>query len=86
MLTTEIRGIDDINKLLEKIAPREAFNIMRATNHGIAGEIRDDAKKFMPVDEGVMRKGTKAKRERTVRGQLLSTVHVADAHYWRLLE
>ena len=37
MLTAEIRGIDDINKLLDKIAPREAFNIMRATNHGDRG-------------------------------------------------
>lgn len=87
MIDMDIRGADDIDRLLNQIAPRQATNIMRATIHGIAGTIRDDAKRFMPVDEGDMRRGTKTKRERAVRGQLLSTVRVAhSAFYWRFLE
>lgn len=86
MMTVELKGLNDIDDMLSKIAPRQAQNIMRATIHGVAGTIRDDAKKAMPVDEGDMRKGTKIKRERTVRGQLLSTVRVAGAFYWRFVE
>lgn len=82
-----IRGVDDINNLLEQIAPREAGNIMRATIHGVAGQIRDDAKAGMPVDEGTMKKATKAKRERVRFGRISSTVRVArNAFYWRFLE
>lgn len=86
MMSVELKGLDDVDELLSKIAPRQAQNIMRATIHGIAGEIRDDAKRDMPVDEGDMKRGTKSKREKSVRGQLLSTVRVAGAFYWRFLE
>lgn len=86
-MQSEIRGIDDVKGILEKIAPREAVNLMRATVHGIAGSIRDDGKKRMPRDEGVMIKSTKSKRERTKDGLALSTVRVGhDAYYWRFLE
>ena len=87
MLTVTLKGIDDVQKLLETIAPRHAVNIMRSTVHGIAGGIRDDAKKKMPRDSGDMIKATKARRER-MRGSLaLSTVRVDRiAYYWRFLE
>lgn len=85
--TVELRGLDDVNNLLTKIAPREAFNIMRATVHGIAGGIAKDAKALAPEDEGDLRQAIKPKRERPVRGYLLSTVRVNPvAFYWRFLE
>lgn len=83
--TVTLRGIDDVNDLLTKVAPRQGYNIMRATVHGMAGQIRDEAKKKAPKDEGDLRKGIKAKRERSVRGRLLSTVRAAP-FYWRFLE
>jgi len=87
MLTATLTGVDDVQRLLETIAPRQAVNIMRATVHGIAGGIRDDAKKAMPRDSGDMIKGTKSKRERTRNGLALSTVRVdPSAYYWRFLE
>ncbi len=85
--TTTIRGIDDVDNLLSKIAPRQAKNIMRATVHGVAGEIRNDAKKSMPTDVGVMKRATKSKRRRGKPGWIRSDVVVAkDAFYWRFLE
>lgn len=87
MLTATLTGVEDVQRLLETIAPRQAVNIMRSTVHSIAGGIRDDAKKKMPRDEGTMIKGTKAKRERTRNGLALSTVRVdPSAYYWRFLE
>ena len=81
-----LNGVDDVSAMLSKIAPRHANNIMRATIHGVAGEIRNDAKKAMPVDEGDMKSGTKAKRERVKFGRINSTVRVGGAFYWRFLE
>lgn len=89
MIKTEVTGVDDINRILGSIAPREATNIMRATVHGMAGEIRDDAKENMKAheDTGTMRKATKAKRERGAPGLVASTVRVGrEAFYWRFEE
>lgn len=83
----EVRGIDDINALLGTVAPREASNIMRATVHGIAGTIRDDAKKDAPEDEGDLVANIKAKRRKVRRGLIRSDVIVGlRAFYWRFLE
>ena len=84
--TVTLKGIEDVNKLLEKVAPRQAINIMRATVHDMAGSISKDAKADMPVDEGDMKKGTKHHRRRGKPGQVQSDVAVAGAFYWRFLE
>lgn len=85
--TITVTGIDDAVDLLERIAPNQARNIMRATVHDMAKEIRDDTRKEMPDDEGVMKAETKHKRERAIHGKLQSTVRVGrKAFYWRFLE
>jgi HK97 gp10 family phage protein len=82
-----LTGIDDVQTMLTKIAPRQAKNIMRATIHGVAGEIRNDAKAVMPVDSGDMKRETKAKRERGRPGYIQSTVRVGrKGFYWRFME
>lgn len=87
MMKMEVKGIDDVNEILSQIAPRQAKNIMRATVHGVAGEIRDDAKRFMSEDTGVMKKATKSKRERGTPTRIMSTVRVTlAAFYWRFRE
>lgn len=81
-----VRGLDDVSNLLTQIAPNQAQNIIRATVHDMAKQVRDDAKAGMPEDEGTMKKGTKHKRERAMRGSARSTVRVGGAFYWRFLE
>lgn len=82
-----LRGVDDVDALLSKIAPRQAQNIMRATVHEMAGGVRKDAQAGMPVDDGDMKRATKAKREQVRYGRIRSTVRVAKkAFYWRFLE
>ena len=85
--TVTIRGIDDVDRILSDIAPREGLNIMRATVHSVAGTIAKDARDNMPVDSGDMKKATKHKRERTQFGKVSSTVRVSKlAFYWRFRE
>lgn len=83
----QVRGIEDVNEVLSKIAPNHARNIMRATVHGVASTITKDAKTHMSEDTGEMKKATKAKRERGKPDYIQSTVRVAEsAFYWRFRE
>lgn len=82
-----IRGMEDVVGVLNSIAPREARNLARSTVHASAGIIRDDAKRFMPSDTGVMKKSTKAVRRNIKDNILRSDVLVtAAAFYWRFRE
>lgn len=85
-----VSGVPEIQYLLSALAPREAKNIMRATVNGIAGEIRDDAKRNYPdgyYATGKAVKATKAKRRRGKFGLIRSDVIVEkQAFYWRFLE
>ncbi len=82
-----VTGVDDIDQLLSEVGPREAKNIMRATVHGMAGEVRNEARKNSPVDQGALKKATKAKRRRQQGTVIRSDVVVGKAaFYWRFLE
>lgn len=92
-MTMKVIGIEEVDKILSDIAPRHANNLMKATIHGVAGEIRDNAKKEAPKDEGTLKRAIKAKRRRGLPGKPLSEVRVEhgndarhDAFYWRFLE
>lgn len=82
-----VRGVDDVNRILAKVGPRHAKNIIRATVHDMAKQVRDDAREIMPEDEGTMAAETKHKRERVIMDRIRSTVRVSrKAFYWRFLE
>jgi hypothetical protein len=82
-----IRGIEDVNRVLQEIAPREAKNLMRATVHEIAGQLGKDARELSPDDTGLLDKSIKHKRARGTREKVQSDVVVdRKAFYWRFLE
>lgn len=86
-LETTLRGVDDVERLLGQVSPRVAFNLMRATINGVAGEIRKDAKRYAPRDHGNLQRAIRSKRERAVMGYLWASVRVdPSAFYWRFLE
>lgn len=89
MSQVRIRGIEDVNRVLQEIAPREAINLMRATTAELAKGIAQDAKANAPVDEGNIRAGIKHKRARGTRTTVKAEV-VANANgtsfYWRFRE
>ena len=83
-----VTGTDEIGNLLEQIAPRHARNIMRATIHGIATEVRKDISQNAPVGEKKrLRRGVKARRRKSPPDKPVSVVYFQkDAYYWRFLE
>lgn len=90
-LSADVTGIQEIDKVLTQIAPRQAKNIMRSTVHGVAGEMAKDARKIAPDDPNTkkndFKRSIKTKRERIVGNGILSTVRVLKkAFYWRFLE
>lgn len=80
-----ITGTADVAKVLREIAPREGINLVRATVNDIASQLAKSAKKNAPTDDGDLKKGIKAKRERGKDGEVHSTVR-AQPFYWRYLE
>jgi HK97 gp10 family phage protein len=85
-MTVEIRGIDDVRRLLTDLMPREARALTRQTTKDVAEAIVDASTPLMPVDSGDMRAGTRARQERDKDGEGRASVRVRRAFYWRFLE
>lgn len=85
-MSVEIRGIDDVRRVLRDVMPKEAKALSRQTVKDVAEEIADEARTIMPVDEGKMRAGTRSKAERDKEGEARASVRVKGAFYWRFLE
>jgi len=88
-----ITGVTELIDILENVGERHARNLMRATIHGVAGEVAKDARKGAPKDSGTLRKAIKTKRKKSPPTAPVSDVIVThgknvknDAFYWRFLE
>jgi HK97 gp10 family phage protein len=85
-VSVEIRGIDDVRRLLTDLMPREAKTLTRQTTKDVAEAIVDASTPLMPIDSGDMRAGTRARQERDKDGEGRASVRVRGAFYWRFLE
>jgi len=85
-MSVEIRGIDDVRRVLRDVMPKEAKLLSRQTVKDVAEAIADEARTIMPVDEGKMRAGTRSRAERDKDGEARASVRVKGAFYWRFLE
>lgn len=83
-----ITGVEEVERILEEIAPRHARNLMRATVHGMAKQVRDEARKNAPVGRSKkLRKNIKHKRKKSPPDKPTSEVYVdSPAYYWRFVE
>ena len=90
-----VEGLEELQKTLADLAPREAFNLSRAVVHGVAQQVAQRARARVPVDSGTLKKAIKARRgnPRNNGGKPFSDVVVErgnnaqhDAFYWRFLE
>ena len=58
-MTMVVEGLEDVQKLLERDAPKQANNIMRSVIQDVASEIAKEAKKNVPRQTGNLRKAIK---------------------------
>jgi len=86
-------GIEEIEDVLTRIAPKHARNLMRSTIHGVAAEITKDAKKNAPKNSGNLKKSLKTKRRKSPPNKPVSEVVATqgkgvknDGFYWRFVE
>jgi HK97 gp10 family phage protein len=82
----KIEGIADVNRMLLEVGPKEGRNLIRATVQDIAQQLAKSAKEYSPDDTGQLDAGIKAKRDKTTRNTVSSSVRVYGAYYWRFLE
>ncbi|HCZ00176.1 MAG: hypothetical protein A3D16_12150 [Rhodobacterales bacterium RIFCSPHIGHO2_02_FULL_62_130] len=87
-MSVEIRGIDDVRRLLRDVMPKEARILTRQTTKDVAAAIAQEARENMAghVDSGALRSGTRAVQERDKDGVGQAAVRVRRAFYWRFLE
>lgn len=85
-LSVDVDAID-LRKMLSDLAPNEARNILRATVHGVAGQVRDELKRRIPKDSRAGEKSIKAVRRRGEPDHPVSDVRGGDtAPYLLMLE
>mgnify|MGYP003652161669 FL=1 len=83
----KVTGLQEVQKTLSILAPKEASNILRSTVHGVAGEARDVARSHMSTDTGKMKASTKTRRRKQRGTKIRSDVMVTKAaFYWRFRE
>ena len=93
-MTFKFSGIDEIQKILEEVAPKHARNLMRTTIHGVAGEITKLAKSKVPIGKTrTLKRAIKTKRKKSHPDKPVSQVFVTtgksakrDGFYWRFVE
>lgn len=89
----ELLGGKEMEDVLERILPKHARNLARATVNGIAAEGRKEARRNAPKDKGTLRRAIKSKRRRSPPDKPVAEVYVEhgndvrnDAFYWHFVE
>lgn len=92
-LSVRLSGLEDASRQLTDVAPRSANTIMRNVVTDIAREVRDEARKQAPVDEGTLRRAIKSSRRRGRKDKPKASVYIEhgqgakfDAYYWHFIE
>ena len=89
----EIEGMDELQKTLQQVMPREARNILRRTTLKIASAVRDKVRQRAPVDTGNLKRSIKSKRDKGTPTNITASV-IADrsggksgrGYHWHFLE
>ena len=93
MMSIEVKGIDDVKKILEDIAPKRATNLITATMRGVATEIKKEIQNTVTIRTANLKRSVKVKKSRgdkfkptfkVVFDQGKSAKH--DGFYWRFEE
>ena len=92
-LKFDVKGLEDVDKILTKIAPNQARNLMRSTVHGYVGRIAKKAKTIVNTDTFTTKKAIKARREKSTPDKPRSSVIITrgksarnNAWWWRFIE
>jgi hypothetical protein len=83
-LNFEIRGVAEINRILEQVTPKHARTIMRNTNYAIAAEVRNDIRQRVRVSSGDLKRSIAIRNMRGNPDQPTSIVYFKEqGYYWR---
>jgi len=85
-----IDGLEDVRRVIETVAPREAKALARAVVKEGAATVAADAKENVQgqglVDTGKLLTGLRSQSERDQGSVMRASVRVRNAFYWRFLE
>ena len=88
-----VEGLPEIQRALERVAPRESRRILRRALGKMASDMRREIKASAPVDTGTLRRAIRSKLDRGSRESVEASVRITtgrkardDAWYWRFVE
>lgn len=89
----QISGIEELDHLASKVAPKVARRLARGTVHKIAGIARNGMRRRAPQQSKTLRKAIVSKRRRGTATEVVSDVRIThgrgvkhDAWYWHFVE
>lgn len=83
----ELEGFDAVQKALKDLAPREANQVLKRTVTKIAADMRDEARRRVPVRDGVLKKAIRSRGERGTRTSREAGLRIhPKGFYWHFLE
>lgn len=89
----EVLGINEINKILNELVPREANNLSKALIFGLAQHAAKEFKSRVPNETGNLKRSIKAVKGRSFPGKPISYVKASKGKrtkgggfYWRFVE
>jgi HK97 gp10 family phage protein len=91
MITVNVRGTREVERILSEIAPKEAERLVKQTVSAIATDVVKDARREMnfggPYSTGRMKRSVKKRQRRVRAGIVQSDIYVQKrAFYWRFYE
>jgi len=95
MFEFSVSGVEDVNEILNQIAPKNARKLMRTTVHAVTAQVTKKAKSNVGAVSrtGTLKRAIKTKRERSPPNNPSSTVFIThgdsakhDAFYWLFVE
>lgn len=85
MSTVNVKGLDELAKMLDSLPVKIARNIMRAAVNAGSKVVRDKARELVPVDSGDLRKSIVTRQSKAANGTISGGVKT-DLFYARFVE
>lgn len=88
-IEAHVEGMEHLNDILTKVAPREAINILRGSVTKFAAGMRKEMKRQVPVRGGTLRRAISSRRTRGTRTYVEAVIYIkkgAASLYWHLVE
>lgn len=86
-ISFDITGVEEIQKILTEVAPKNALKLITNTNYAIVARVRDETRPFVPRITGDLVKSVSVRNLSGRKEKPISVLYFKDpGFYWRFVE